>query len=395
MYNISIDQNYNKEPWNIPLEERMRILRNDLSKGLFVNMLIYEYPDTSTFSYRGYNVHRIMRGSDKWRVVYFYRHELQLLTAFIKKVKLVTVSRVKWNHDLKLFIDAVKNEGIPVAFDVDDRIYDLNYLPLVTNTLGIDFNTKPEVTYDIWFAMISRIEMTARMADCYIGTNAFLSDALTEKFGKKGYIIPNFLNEEQLEVSSICCEEKKKQRSERPFVIGYFSGTPSHINDFKTIYKEILLLLCEYPDIILRVVGFMEFPKEMKKYIENGRVELVPLVDFIKLQELTACVDVNIVPLVINSFTNCKSELKFFESAIVDTVTCAAKTFTYKNAINNGETGFLCGYSQWYSTIKDIYLGKYDIDGIVNKAHLYAVEHYYGDAIIKQITNVYDEIIVD
>ena len=34
-----------------------------------------------------------------------------------------------------------------------------------------------------------------------------------------------------------------------------------------------------------------------------------------------------------NKFTNCKSELKFFEAAIAETVTVASPTFNYKNAI--------------------------------------------------------------
>lgn len=392
MYDINLGRTWNTEPWMIPLEERCRLLRKAIDGGYLINMLIYEFPDTSTFRYRGYNIYQIMQESASWRVVYFFRHELTAIESFICHVQLVTISRVKWNHSLQLFIDKVKNSGVPVAFDVDDRIYDLNYLPLVTNTLAVDFQAEPEIAYDFWFAQISRIEMTARQADYYIGTNNFLCDTFRQRFGKTGYVIPNFLNKEQIEVSRMCAEKKAQQSGQKPFVIGYFSGTPSHINDFKTIYKELMNLLEEFPDIKLRVVGFMEFPADMKPFIDEGQVEFIPLVDFIKLQELTACVDVNIVPLVVNAFTNCKSELKFFEAAIVDTVTCAAKNYTYVNAISQGENGFLCGYTEWYTTIRDIYLGKYDIPKIVESAHRYAMEHYYGDTVIKQIENVYNTI---
>ncbi len=59
----------------------------------------------------------------------------------------------------------------------------------------------------------------------------------------------------------------------------------------------------------------MEFPEEMQPFIEEGRITFAPFVDFVELQRLIAEVDVNIFPLVQNTFTNCKSQLKFFEAA--------------------------------------------------------------------------------
>ena len=65
--------------------------------------------------------------------------------------------------------------------------------------------------------------------------------------------------------------------------------------------------------------------------------------------------DVNIVPLVENEFTNCKSELKFFEASIVGTLTCAAPTFVYRKIIKDGKNGYICRRGEWYNTIKNLY----------------------------------------
>lgn len=392
MFNLIVDHQINSVPWDISLEERCQYLNKMVDLGYSINLLIYEYPDTSTFRYRGYNIYQIMQGSDKWKVVYFFRHELNVAKLFLQNVRIVTISRVKWNHDLHLFIDLVKEKNIPVIFDVDDRIYDLDYLPLVTNTLNVDFKTNPEQAYDFWFAQIGRIEMSARQADAYIGTNAFLCDTFMQRFHKKGYIIPNFLNKEQIEISEICRKQKLNKKSDNPFTIGYFSGTPSHINDFKIIYKELMQLLYECDNMFLNVVGFMEFPSEMNELIKVGKVKFSGLVDFVKLQELIAGVDVNIVPLVVNDFTNCKSELKFFEAAMVNTVTVASHSYTYENSIKHAQTGFLCHPTQWYSTIKDIYDGKYNLDTINQNAYDYVIKNYTGNKIIKQIEDVYNSI---
>jgi len=393
MYDISVTHNINTAPWEIDCTKRVLYLAKMIEKGYHISVIIYEYPDTSTFRYRGYNIYQAMKKSEKWKVVYFFRHELERVIPFLDQIDIVTVSRVKWNIPLQEFMNQVKQKNIPLMFDVDDRIYDLDYLPLVTNTLNVDFANYGERGYDFWFAQVSRIEMTARQADGYIGTNAFLGNTFQERFQKKSYIIPNFLNKEQVEISELCLAKKREQQSKHPFTIGYFSGTPSHINDFKIVYKEIMQLLYDYDNIFLKVVGFMEFPEEMQKLIKVGKIEFIPLVDFVRLQELEAQVDVNIVPLVTNNFTNCKSELKFFETAIVGTVTCATPSYTYRNAIQDKKTGFLCNPTEWYPTIRDIYEGKYNTAQIVADAREYALNQYFGENVVTQIENVYSNIL--
>lgn len=388
MYKISVPIREENAPWEVPFSLRCCTLRQCLKDGVQVALLLYERADTSTFRYRGYNMAQITKGSSRWRSVYFFTNEIDKVFPYLNQLSLAVVIRVKWTHTLEKFIYEVKSNHIPLLFDVDDLVFDTKYLPIVTNTLNVSF--KDEMDYDFWFAYIGRIEYTAAKADGFITTNSFLGDKLQGKFNKPYGIIPNFLNEEQLRISKRCLEQKKMQVSRSPFTIGYFSGTPSHINDFKMIYKELILLLEEFTNIQLKVVGFMEFPSEMQPLIKAGRVTFTPLVDFLELQRLTAEVDVNIVPLVDNTFTNCKSELKFFEAAVVNTPTFAQPTYTYQNCITDGFNGFLCRQGEWYEKIKAFYLGQMDAESIIKNAHDYAMEHYQGQAVLKRVEQCYD-----
>lgn len=388
MYKISVPAKGNNAPWEIPFSSRCRTLRQCFKDGVPVALLLYERADTSTFRYRGYNMAQITKDSSRWRSVYFFTNEINKIFPYLCQLSLAVVIRVKWTHMLEKFICEVKSNHIPLLFDVDDLVFDTKYLPMVTNTLNVPF--VDEMDYDFWFAYIGRIEYTAGKADGFITTNSFLGDKLQEKFDKPYGVIPNFLNEEQLRISERCIRQKKTQVSKNPFIIGYFSGTPSHINDFKTIYKELVLLLEEFKYIQLKVVGFMEFPPEMQPLLKAGRVTFTPLVDFLELQRLIAEVDVNIVPLVNNIFTNCKSELKFYEAAVVNTPTFAQPTFTYKNCITDSVNGFLCRQGEWYEKIKAFYLGQTDADSIIKNAYVYAMEHYQGQAILKKLEQCYD-----
>ena len=134
----------------------------------------------------------------------------------------------------------------------------------------------------------------------------------------------------------------------------------------------------------------MDFPNFLKPYINNNQIVFKPLVNFIELQNLMAGVDVNIVPLVNNRFTNCKSELKFFEGAIVETLTVATPIYTYKNCIQNGKTGFLCNPGEWLGILEKIYNKDVDYCNIVKNAHKFAIEEYYGEKFLTEVESCFD-----
>ena len=120
-------------------------------------------------------------------------------------------------------------------------------------------------------------------------------------------------------------------------------------------------------------------------------MQYLPLVDFVELQRLVAQVDVNIVPLVQNVFTNCKSELKFFEASVVDTVTIAAPVYTYQYSIQNGETGFLCNPGEWYERLQQIYQHPKLGQQVAEKAKDYCLNVYTGNIFLRQICTAYDQ----
>ena len=384
MYKLSDLHEYDPEPWNTDLYERIRFVNRCVAEKKKIVLEIYHHADTSTFRYRCYNVFQQMKDHEEWRTVYFFHHELQHAVSFLESVCCVILVRVMWTYDLQCFIDCVKMKKIPLLFDVDDLVFDVDYLPLVFNTLRMDFNDENSVNGQ--FCYFGRLDYTARQADGYIATNDYLGKILQNKYERPFGVIPNFLNDEQMRVSEGLRSQKKRKQSVRPFTIGYFSGSPSHANDFTVVSPELIQLMKKYSDIHLLVVGFMEFPSQMRHFIDLGRVRFKPLVDFIALQKLIAEVDVNLVPLIDNTFTNCKSELKFFEAAIVDTPTCATPTYTYRSCISTAHNGFLCRQGEWFPVLESIYLEKTDTASILKRAYEDSVANYSGESVTKKIT---------
>lgn len=388
MYKLENYKIKNAEPWNISFEERIGILTD--SSGCDKIIYIYERADTSTFRYRAYNMCQSLNFSKKYTGTYFFEEELENVEGYLDKIKLVIIVRTRWSLKLDNFISKTKKAGIGILFDVDDIVFDLKTLPLLMNTSNVDFNNP--VNYEYWFSYVGRIWLTGSACDGFICTNEFLRKNILKVFNKPTFVINNFLNHEQIELSARLFEEKTRLKSESPFAIGYFSGSPSHTNDFGKIAPEIEELLKKYKDIVLDIVGFMDIPDYLTGFLSKKRIIHSKLVDFLTLQKKMAEVDVNVVPLINNKFTNCKSELKYFESAIVGTVTCATPTYVFEKNIQNGLTGFLCEEGEWYSTVEKIYKKETD-SSIISRANEYCLDKYSPKKQVLNIEKVFDSAI--
>lgn len=391
----------NREPWLIPLEQRINMLFEAHRQGKKVDLMVYDHPDTSTFRYRCYNLYQWSIKSKKWQVVYFYREELGSVYPLIEFVNILTLVRLQWFHEVDKLICMARAKGIPVLYDVDDRVFDLDALPLLTNSIDVDFSVAGQ--YEYWFSYVSRNGFTAGKVDGFTTTNDYLGNQLSKKFKKPYQVIPNTLNQEQLLVSEKCCKVKQhekennrwqhNQRESSRFAIGYFSGSPSHNHDLALIASDLALFLDRHKDAVLYVVGFMEMAPALQPAVANGQVITMPLTDFLQLQVLMADVQVNIVPLLENSFTNCKSELKFFEAAVVDTLTVASPIYSYAHCIRDGENGYLCSPGQWYTRLEEIYQHYSEQKNLISCAHRDALQQYAGMAFVWRLEAVLDSFV--
>lgn len=111
-------------------------------------------------------------------------------------------------------------------------------------------------------------------------------------------------------------------------------------------------LLASDRRLTLRLVGFLDLPPSSTRF--RDRIEHHSLQDFLNLQRLIGETEINLVPLRNNVFTNCKSELKYFEAAAVGTCTLASPTFAFKEVIRNGVNGWIANGHEWAEPIAEV-----------------------------------------
>jgi glycosyltransferase involved in cell wall biosynthesis len=375
-----------RDPWDLSLQDR----RAALQKGDVKIAYYYDRPDNSTFRYRVYNMIQALSKSEQSVSATFYSYdEIKWLSEDLNSVDVLVICRALYSDELNRLVLRARNRGIRIFFDVDDLVFKPEYVHFVVNTLGQDVGI-PEV-WDHWFSYFGRENATMSLCDEIITTNPFLAEQAEKHSGKKVWVIPNFLNREQLEFSDEIFEAKRKGGFARSseFHVGYFSGTPSHSRDFDVVADALVELLDRDPRIGLKLVGFVEPDQRFDRF--KNRIVKSPLQDFVNLQRHIAEAELNLVPLEENVFTNCKSELKFFEAAIVGTATMASPTYTYRNSIRDGKDGWLCRSYEWEAKIRGIVDNFGDYPRIAEEAREACREKYawynQSPAIVEALLN--------
>ncbi|MEI7037521.1 glycosyltransferase family 4 protein [Fulvimonas yonginensis] len=360
-----------QDPWAIPFSERFRALCVGRRRVAY----FYERPDTSTFRYRVYNMIQVLHelGGDIG-ASFFGNDDKDELTRVVDAADVIVICRARYNEHINQMITRAHAQGKRVLFDVDDLVFNTDYVHLILRTLDQDIEV-PQA-WDHWFGLIARIGATLRMCDGAITTNAYLASQIQEYSGLYADVIPNFLNKEQLCISDRIFQEKMGAgfKRTREVHIGYFSGTPTHNHDFAVVAKSLARIMREDPRVRLLIVGFLELKEGLEMFTD--RIEFYGLHDFVNLQRVMSLVEINIVPLMDNGFTNCKSELKYFEAAAVGTLTIATPIHSYKNAITHGENGYLAESTTWTDRIRELISNLDGYQPMAERAHAHSMQEY-------------------
>lgn len=387
MYKIVCDKNFSNLLPVLPFYFRYNLLTNNNGKKKVI--YIKNEIDNSTFRYRCYNFIEALKDSS-FDITYFTSSEIHNITNHISSIDIVILQRAAWDPEIANLIFCAKKENKVIVYDMDDLFYSVEHAKTYINHISLDYNVN-----NIWlyFGMASSYGEIAKKCDYFITTTDPLKENMFDDFNKKSYAINNFLNDEQIVESNYVVNNRIYDESK--FVIGYFSGSASHKNDFRVVEKAIINLMKKYDNIFLKIVGFMTLDGELEKFEKDGRVIIKDFCPYQKLQYEIGTVDINLIPLVNNEFNSCKSELKFFESAIVKVPSCITPTSVYKQIINNNVNGVLCRTGDWEKNIEKMYLDKNFRNQIAENAYKTACQKYLPKLQTQKIEKVYYNILND
>ena len=373
--------------WNVPLKTRQKMIQKSKAAGKKIAISIYPYAD-ATFRYRCYNPYLATKKSKSWQLIYYQIDELRTILSVLPQANLLILMRLPNSPEVEKLINAAREQDLKIVFEIDDRICHHSFLPVFKKSLQI----APK-DYAFWEKYVANYESVAVQADAFLTTNSTLSADLSSTFHKPAQTIPNTFNAEQLAASKRAITKTTKTRTgNNVFRLGYFSGSATHNADLALIATPLAKFLQNHPNARLLLAGHITPPSALKPV--ESQIEHFKFTDYLTLQATIASVDVNLVPLVQNRFTDCKSELKYFEAAIVNVPTIASPTAVYSAAIKNSKTGFLCTTdAEWLNALEKLYNDPALRKAIAKNANKHAKTTYYGPAYLKAIESAYDTIV--
>ena len=248
------------------------------------------------------------------------------------------IFRCPMTDTLREFATMAKQMNKPLWYDVDDLVIDTKY----TDQIPFLDRLQPEErqAYD---QNVRNMGELLSLCDAAVTTTAALAEEL-KQYVPEVLINRNCASDEMLLLSEAVLKEKQKKNeadgTAKKVRLGYFSGSATHLDDIEMIVPVLKQLLGKNPNLELLIVGILELPVELKLFA--SQIQMEGFVDYQKLPERIASVDINLAPLTDTIFNRAKSENKWVEAALVQTVTAASNLGAFAEMVQDGEDGVLC-----------------------------------------------------
>lgn len=284
-------------------------------------------------------------------------HEVPTRRDEIARAAVVIIWRAANCAEVADAIAAARRGGAIVVFDVDD----LMFKPELASKKVIDGIRTQRLTEQDVADHYQRVKEVVVQADACSCTTEELARHLRE-LDKITFVHPNCFDAVVLSASRLAVRRRKPE-NDGIVRIGYAAGTRTHQRDFRPAAEALGRILRERPNC--RLVLFRASsggpqlldPSEFPVLAElEEQIEWRDLVSLAELPNELVRFDINLAPIEIgNPFCEAKSELKYFEAALVEVCTVASPTGPLRRAIRDGETGRLADTPDaWYSALSTL-----------------------------------------
>ena len=304
-----------------------------------------------------YRVHRYAASCSAAgaRVTILALDELAGRQADAAGIDILVIWRAAWNDALAAFTETARAHGARIVFDIDDLMID----PALAKTEIIDGIRSQHVSETAVQALYTLMQRTMFAADYCTSSTEELTSHI-RRFAKTSFVLPNGFDADTVRISRMAVRQRQAALPDGLLRVGYASGSRTHQRDFAEVAPALPAILTRFPQCRLvlfqasdgqKLIDLHEFP-DLEPFA--SQIEWRNLVKLDRLPEEIARFDVNLAPLQQdNLFCEAKSELKFFEAALVDVPTIASPVGAYARAIRNGATGFLAATpAQWETAIE-------------------------------------------
>lgn len=229
-----------------------------------------------------------------------------------------------------------QRQGIPTYYEIDDLIFDAENYP---DTLE---SFQGQIDRDMYLGLLYGTPLyRSAMALCEYGI-ASTSPLAREmqKVVRSGqcFVVRNGLDNRNIGLTSVPGSPARPPENIR---IVYGSATLAHNQDFHDMAGPALCqVLAENPFVELVIIGHLALGPMFDPFSSQiTRIGL--LTDTRSYWSLLSACDINLAVLAPGLMSDCKSEIKWLEAAVVGLPSVVSATETYREVIDDARTGLL------------------------------------------------------
>ncbi|MFC1680991.1 glycosyltransferase [Pseudomonadota bacterium] len=230
-----------------------------------------------------------------------------------------------------------------LIYDLDDLVFDRVQLEKKFS------GNRGQLSSKVYRELLTGADLYRRAMSlipfCIVSTES-LKEQVEGSVGSTGFILPNGLST----TLRRGLDSTFAPGDPDLVIIFYGSGTKTHDADFMMVTPVMLELLEEHPEAKLVIAGHLQIDAGFQRF--GDRVQTIELLDYASYLEVLKCAHINIAPLEPGVFADCKSEIKWLEAGMLGVPSVVSGTLTFRQAIRQGETGFLADTpAEWKSML--------------------------------------------
>ena len=299
--------------------------------------LISGAPEIQAHVYRVSRLARVLNTSFDVSIIPITDIEKNLSS--ICSADIIWVWRAAMTSPLNKVLLSAKENNRRIIFDIDDMCFHPSHFqPQFMDAIRtelMDTHALQKLGQDT-FAVLQFADI------CSLPTEPLAREVYRLSM-KPTIVIPNTFDRSVQQRALTARQQWLDTRNDSFIRIGYAAGTKTHQADFKRAVPGLVTVLKNNPEVRLVLFkGMIDLTEFRDLQTVQNQIEWRDVVPLDKLPDEVARFDINIAPLdTSNVFCQCKSQLKFFESALSGIPSITSATEPMKAVIQSGQNGFL------------------------------------------------------
>jgi len=295
----------------------------------------------------------------------------------------LVIHRAPWDERLAALIESAREHDIRVLYDIDDLVFEPIAIPWVRA-----LSRMRESEIELYEDGVRRYLRALTSCDAVLTTTRALAQYAAAE-GLPAFVHRNAVDQRSLDTARAARQVRQKREET---VLYYGAGTATHDVDFQACGPAIERLMHKYSSVHLVAQGDVQLGYGLDAF--DSRVSQWPWMPWPDYFWGIAQADVNVAPLELgNPFCEVKSELKWFEAALMGTPTIASASQAFAEVVRSGDNGFLAQTeAEWYDTLEELINNPGKRQAVGAKAESEVLERYSPEAMGNQFANLLERV---